>query len=465
MTAQRGDWSTSSWRSRPAQQQPTYPDEDALRVALAHIARLPPLVTSGEVELLKEQLAEAAVGERFIIQGGDCSERFEDCHTPIVGSKLKVLLQMSLILLDASQMKITRIGRLAGQYAKPRSSLVETIDGVTLPAYQGDLVNRPEFTVEARTPDPRNLLTGYQYAALTLNWVRSAIAGNFSQLEYPEYWNLDFAARSPHAEAYKETLRRLTGSVRFMEACAGATMRQIMKFELFTSHEALLLPFEEALSSSAPYREEVYNLGTHFPWIGNRTRALDGAHVEYMRGIGNPVGVKVDGGMSRDEIVQLVQTLNPRNERGKLVLITRFGATKIRAGLPAMIDAIRSAELEVVWMCDPMHGNTVKTNNGLKTRSFDAILSEIRDSFAIHREQGTILGGIHFELTGEDVTECTGGARDLSENDLERAYKSLVDPRLNYEQALEMALQVGALMPKWAGHPPAGPRKRSRTHY
>ncbi|HEY4181376.1 MAG TPA: 3-deoxy-7-phosphoheptulonate synthase class II [Kofleriaceae bacterium] len=459
---ERSDWSPSSWRTRPAQQQPTYPDEKALRAALTHLVRLPPLVTSGEVELLKEQFAEAAVGERFILQGGDCSERFEDCHTPIIFNKLKVLLQMSLILLDASQKKITRVARLAGQYAKPRSSLVETIDGLTLPAYQGDLVNRPEFTAEARTPDPANLLTGYQYAALTLNWIRGLVAGNYSHLEYPEYWNLDFAARSPHADAYKETLRRLTGSVRFMEACAGATMRQIMKFEVFTSHEALLLPFEEAFTHPAPYRTEVYNLGTHFPWIGNRTRALDGAHVEYMRGIGNPIGVKVDGSLSCEDAVQLARTLNPDNDLGKLVLVCRFGANKVRAGLPALINAIRGADLDVVWMCDPMHGNTVKTSNGLKTRSFDAILSEIRDSFAIHREQKTILGGIHFELTGEDVTECTGGARDLSERDLERAYKSLVDPRLNYEQALEMALQVGALMPKWVGHPPAGTRARTR---
>jgi len=444
-------WSPSSWRSRPVLQQPSYPDEAALRGVTEHIHTLPPLVTSGEIESLKQELAEVAAGARFVIQGGDCSERFADCRTPIVMSKLKLLLQMSLILLDASQMKITRIGRFAGQYAKPRSILTETREGITLPAYQGDLVNRPGFSVEERTPDASNLLAGYQYAALTLNWIRGLVTGNFADIEYPVYSRLDFAEHSPHAEAYRDALRRLTGSVRFMEACAGASLRQLMKFELFTSHEGLLLPFEEALSHPVPHRPGCYNLGAHFLWIGNRTRALDGAHVEYFRGIENPIGVKIDGAIHLDELVELSRLLNPRNVPGKLTFIHRFGASRIEAALPPIVDAIRRADRAVVWMCDPMHGNTVVTDSGVKTRRFSDILDEVRSAFAVHRGLGSFLGGVHFELTGEDVTECIGGARDLTADDLSRAYHSLVDPRLNYEQALEMALQVGAQMPKWGG--------------
>ena len=442
-------WTPSSWRRRTAQQQPTYLDPEQLRCVIEHIRTLPPIVTSGEIEALKHELAEAANGARFVIQGGDCSERFTDCRTPVVVSKLKVLLQMSMILLDASQMKITRIGRFAGQYAKPRSSLTETREGITLPAYQGDLVNRPGFTVEERTPDPSNLLAGYQYAALTLNCIRGMVTGNFSDLEYPEYWRLDFAERSPHAETYRQCLRRLTQSVRFMEACAGASLRQLMKFELFTSHEGLLLAFEEALTRTVPHRSGHFNLGAHFLWIGNRTRALDGAHVEYFRGIENPVGVKIDGTINVDDLVELSRALNPHNVPGKLVFIHRLGVHRVEAALPPILEAIERAKRSVVWMCDPMHGNTVLTDAGVKTRRFNDIVEEVRIAFAVHRRVGTFLGGVHFELTGEDVTECIGGARDVSPDDLSRAYHSLVDPRLNYEQALEMALQIGALMPRW----------------
>ena len=445
------EWTPSSWRERPAEQQPRYPDENHLRQVLAHLGTLPPIVTSGEIETFKHLLAEVAAGARFVIQGGDCSERFEDCRTEVIIGKLRLLLQMSLILLDASQMKITRVMRLAGQYAKPRSSLIETRDGVTLPAYQGDLVNRPGFTAAERTPDPNNIVAGYQYAALTINWLRGLIAGNFSDLEYPEYWNVAFTERSPHAAIYKEMLGRLTRSVKFMEACAGAPIRQLMSFDVFTSHEGLLLPYEEVLTQTVPHRTGYYNLGTHFPWIGNRTRSPGGAHVEYFRGIENPVGVKVDGSLSPDEIVELSRVLNPRDQPGKLVFIHRFGARHIAEALPVLVEAIQRARRSVVWFCDPMHGNTVTTEDGLKTRSFDAILDEVRIAFDVHRRCGTFLGGVHFELTGEDVTECTGGAGELSEDDLRHAYRSLVDPRLNYEQALEMALQIGGLMPRWTG--------------
>jgi 3-deoxy-7-phosphoheptulonate synthase len=447
-------WHPGSWRQRTALQQPTYPDPDALDRVLALLRQLPPIVPSGEVEALRKQMAEVEKGVRFLIQGGDCSERFDECRPATIVGKLKVILQMGLILLDASKMKVVRVARMAGQYAKPRSKLEETREGVTLPSYQGDLVNRPGFTAAERTPDPANLLAGYQYSGITLNFVRGLVGGDFSNLDYPDYWDLGFAERSPHAETYRAVVARLSDSLRFLEASVGAPLGRLTRTEVFTSHEALILPYEEALTRKVPFREGWFNQSTHFPWIGDRTRALDGAHVEYMRGIQNPVGVKISASIAPEELVALLERLNPAREPGKVMLIHRFGKSKIAAALPPLIEAVQRSERSAVWCCDPMHGNTITTAAGHKTRSFDDILDEVRSAFEIHHDCGTFLGGVHFELTGDDVTECIGGARALSEHDLHRAYNSLVDPRLNQEQALEAALQVGQVMRKWAGAMP-----------
>jgi 3-deoxy-7-phosphoheptulonate synthase len=438
-------WTPESWQSRPAVQQPNYPDRVALDRALAELARLPPLVTSWEVNALKAQLAEAQEGKRFVLQGGDCAESFEDCESSLIANRLKVLLQMSLVLVHGLRKKVLRVGRFAGQYAKPRSADLETRDGLTLPCYRGDLVNAPEFTEAARRPDPRRLIRGYTRAALTINFVRGLVDGGFADLHHPEYWDLGWVHHSPLADEYRRRVEAIGESLRFMETLAGQTIGDFNRVDFYTSHEALLLWYEQAQTRQVPRLPGWYNLSTHFPWIGMRTAAVDGAHVEYCRGIRNPVAVKVGPTMGVDWLLQLCATLNPDNEPGRLTLIHRMGAGKIESALPTLIDAVRAKGRRVLWICDPMHGNTQTASNGLKTRRFDDILREVELAFTIHAASGSHLGGVHLELTGEDVTECLGGARDLTEQDLERAYKSTVDPRLNYEQALELALKIAAL--------------------
>ena len=435
-------WTPDSWQSRPAVQQPSYPDQAALRQVLDQLSQLPPLVTSWEVNHLREHLAEAQAGKHFVLQGGDCAESFADCESAIIANRLKVLLQMSLVLVHGLRRKVVRIGRVAGQYAKPRSADTETRNGVTLSCYRGDLVNAPEFTEGARTPDPWRLLEGHKRSALTMNFTRGLIDGGFADLHHPEYWNLDWVQHVPHANEYRERVEAIGESLRFFETLAGQTISDFNRVEFFTSHEALLLAAETAQTRRVPRQPGWYNLSTHFPWIGMRTAAVDGAHVEYCRGIRNPIGVKVSPSMSIDWVLQLCAILNPDNEPGRLTLIHRMGAGKVAQHLPGLIDAVRAKGHRVLWLCDPMHGNTQTAGNGLKTRAFSDILSEIEQSFAIHAGCGSRLGGVHLELTGEDVTECTGGARALSEDDLQRAYRSAVDPRLNYEQALELALRI-----------------------
>ena len=435
-------WTPTSWQHKTAVQQPNYPDAAALQAALAQLGSLPPLVTSWEVNALKQQLAEAQEGKRFVLQGGDCAESFADCQAQIITNRLKVLLQMSLVLTHGLRQKVLRIGRFAGQYAKPRSADTETKNGLTLPSYRGDNVNAPDFTAAARTPDPARLLEGHARSAMTINFVRGLIDGGFADLHHPEYWDLDWVKHSPLAADYQKMVDALGDSVRFMETLAGGSIGDFSRVDFYTSHEALLLWPEQAQTRRVPRSEGWYNLSTHFPWIGMRTAALDGAHVEYMRGIANPVGVKVSPGMDLEWVLGLCRALNPHNEPGRLTLIHRMGAGKIAAHLPALIEGVRKAGHRVLWLCDPMHGNTQNASNGLKTRPFNDILSEVTQSFAIHKACGSHLGGVHLELTGEDVTECTGGARNLSDKDLERAYKSQVDPRLNYEQALELAMKM-----------------------
>ena len=380
-----------------------------------------------------------------MLQGGDCAESFADCESALIANRLKVLLQMSLVLVQGLRTRVVRIGRFAGQYAKPRSADMETRDGLTLPSYRGDNVNAPDFTAAARTPDPQRLLEGHKRSAMTINFVRGLIDGGFADLHHPEYWDLDWVHHAPLAEEYSRRVEAIGESVKFMETLAGQTIGEFNRVEFYSSHEALLLNAEAAQTRQVPRQPGWYNLSTHLPWIGLRTAAVDGAHVEYMRGIRNPVAVKIGASMSAEWIQELCAILNPLKEPGRLTLIHRVGAAKIGEALPKLIDAVRSKGHEVLWLCDPMHGNTQSTGNGLKTRRFDDILSEVEQSFAIHAACGTRLGGVHLELTGEDVTECLGGARDLTETDLERAYRTAVDPRLNYEQALELALKIAAL--------------------
>ncbi len=445
------DWTPSSWRQHPASQQPTYPDPERLNRSIGELSSLPPLVTSWEIERLKAQLAEAAEGRRFLLQGGACAERFDQCSAEIITNKLKVLLQMSLVLTYGLKRKVIRVGRFAGQYAKPRSSDTETRDGVSLPSYRGDLINGPDFTEAERIPDPDRLLRGYETSALTINFIRSLVEGGFADLRHPEYWDLDFVEHSPRALEYQAMVESISDSIRFMEVLADSTAGEISRVDFFTSHEGLHLPYEEAVTRQVPRREGWYNLGTHFPWIGMRTCEIDGAHVEYYRGIRNPIGVKIGPGMTPEWLTELIEILDPDDEPGRLTLIHRFGFDRVTDGLPPLIRAAQASGRSVVWCCDPMHGNTETTSEGIKTRRFDNIIGEVEQSFDVHHEMGSYLGGIHFELSGDNVTECVGGARGLAEADLRRAYESRVDPRLNYEQSLEMALLIARKMASMNG--------------
>lgn len=434
-------WSPESWQQRVALQQPSYDDPAELAAATTQLASLPPLVTSWEVLALKQALAEAQDGQRFLLQGGDCAESFADCTSPIISNRLKVLLQMSLVLVHGLKKPVLRVGRFAGQYAKPRSADIETRDGVTLPSFRGDVVNAPAFTAEARRADPQRLIQAHAHSALTMNFVRALIDGGFADLHHPEYWDLAWVEHSPLAAEYRQMVASIGDSLRFMETLAGP-IASFSRVDFFTSHEALLLHYEQALTRQVPRHHGWFNLSTHFPWIGMRTAALDGAHVEYFRGIRNPIAVKVGPSVTPDQLLPLMDVLNPDDEPGRLTLVHRMGHAAIADRLPPLLDAVKREGRRVLWVADPMHGNTESTSNGYKTRRFDNIRGELDQAFDIHAAAGTRLGGVHLELTGENVTECMGGARDLSESDLSRAYKSAVDPRLNYEQSLELAMLI-----------------------
>jgi len=437
-----GAWTPTSWQDRVAAQQPTYADRHRFDRVLEQLARLPPIVTSWEVESLKEKLAAAQRGEAFLLQGGDCAESLDECTSENIVQKLKILLQMSLVMLVGLKKPVIRVGRMAGQYAKPRSADLEERDGVSLPSYRGDIVNRIAFTTEDREPDPDLMLRGYERAALTLNFVRSLIDGGFADLHHPENWDLDFVGESGLAGEYHKLVKSVSDALGFVETISGKPMHRTHRVEFYASHEGLHLPYEQAQTRYLAHRERWYNLTTHYPWIGMRTAELNGAHVEYFRGIANPVGVKIGATISDEHLQGLVRVLNPDNEPGHLTLITRFGAKHVSEHLPRLIAAVRATGTPVLWVCDPMHGNTETTADGFKTRRFDNILDELRAAFKIHREQDSILGGVHLELSGDNVTECIGGARGLAESDLARAYKSQVDPRLNYEQAMEIAMLI-----------------------
>ncbi len=435
-------WTPESWKLKTALQQPVYPNAAAVESAVAELSALPPLVTSWEVESLKSQLDACARGEAFLLQGGACAETFETCQPGPITALLKIMLQMSLVLTHGTRRKVVRVGRIAGQYAKPRSADQESINGETLPTYRGDLFNRSSFTSGDRIPDPQLLLRGYERAALTLNFIRGLVDGGFADIHHPEYWDLDFVDAASRSGEYKNIVDSIKDSLDFMENILDAPEETMKRVEFFTSHEGLALRYEQAQTRTVPRREGYYDLSTHFPWIGVRTAHIDGAHVEYFRGIRNPIGVKVGPSMTNEWLTQLIDVLHPDDEPGRLTLITRLGAERVGDLLPGLVEAAAATGKTVNWIVDPMHGNTESTAKGIKTRRFDNVLGEVESSFDVHAATGSVLGGLHVEITGDDVTECLGGPRDLSEADLERAYESKVDPRLNYEQSMELAMLV-----------------------
>jgi 3-deoxy-7-phosphoheptulonate synthase len=404
------------------------------------LSALPPLVTAWEIEQLRALIAEAAAGKRFLLQGGDCAESFNETSAEAITNRIKVLLQMSLVLVHGIEKPVIRVGRLAGQYAKPRSADGETREGITLPSYRGDIVNRSAFDTQARTPDPSLMLRGYERAALTLNYVRALTRGGFADLHHPENWELGFLRQSALSTEYGEIVRNVGRALRFIENVLGVHAEAMERVDIYTSHEALLLPYEQAQTRLSGGRW--YNVSTHLPWIGARTVELEGAHVEYFRGIANPIGVKVAGSLKSDQLVRLLDRLDPDRAPGRITVIHRFGQDKIAACLPPLIRAVQAEGRAVLWCCDPMHGNTKTTTFGIKTRHFADIQNELQQAFDLHSAEGSTLGGVHFEMSGENVTECVGGSSGIEEADLQRAYKSEVDPRLNYEQALEMAMLI-----------------------
>ncbi|MGH7282397.1 MAG: 3-deoxy-7-phosphoheptulonate synthase class II [Polyangiaceae bacterium] len=437
------EWSPTSWRGKPSAHPADYAEGAELDRALAKLADFPPLVTSWEIEQLKQHFSEAQRGRRFVLQGGDCAETLADCREPVITNKLKILLQMSLVLVHATRRPVVRVGRFAGQYAKPRSSPTETKDGVTLPSYFGDLYNRPEFTADARKVDPSLLVTAYEHAALTLNLIRALVDHGFGDLHHPEYWDMSFLERGELPTELREQYARasieLAEALALVESLGERTVEHFTRAEFFTSHEGLNLHYESAQTRKDAHTGAFYDFSTHMPWIGDRTRALDGAHVEFFRGIANPVGVKVGPSMKPADLKEIARALNPRDLPGKLVCITRLGADKVEELLPPFLDTLRG--VRILWVVDPMHGNTVKTQSGYKTRHVDQIFKEIERSFAVHRACASWLGGIHFELTGDDVTECLGAG--IAEEDLSRNNATACDPRLNYRQSLELAFRLG----------------------
>jgi 3-deoxy-7-phosphoheptulonate synthase len=434
-------WSPASWRDFPARQSPSYPDPAKLASMEARLTRFPPLVFAGEARRLKSALAMAAGGQAFVLQGGDCAESFGDFTANVIRDTFRVLLQMSVVLTFGGAVPVVKLGRMAGQFAKPRSSDTETINGVSLPSYRGDIVNGPDFSAEARIPDPTRMEFGYFQSAGTLNLLRAFASGGYADLHEVHRWNLDFVEKSPLVERYRDLARRIDETLAFMGACGLTSISapQIRETDFFTSHEALLLPYEQALTRVDSTSGDHYACSAHFLWIGDRTRQLDGAHVEFMRGIKNPIGMKAGPSMDPEDLLRLMDVLDPLNEPGRLTLIARMGADKVAEKLPGLLRAVKKSGRTPVFLCDPMHGNTVSTAAKIKTRRFDAIVAELRAFFEISDAEGTVAGGAHVEMTGQDVTECIGGARGLSESDLGSRYETFCDPRLNAEQSLELA--------------------------
>ena len=435
------NWSPESWRSKPVHQVPTYPDAEKLAAVEESLRNFPPLVFAGEARRLKASLADVAEGKAFLLQGGDCAESFTEFHANNIRDTFRVLLQMAVVLTYGAAMPVVKVGRMAGQFAKPRSSDTETIDGVTLPSYRGDNINGMEFTAEARIPDPERMVKSYNQSAATLNLLRAFAQGGYADLHKVHQWTLGCVAGTLQAARYQDLCSRLDETLAFMEACGmtSETTPQLRETDFFTSHEALLLQYEQALTRIDSTTGDWYDCSAHMLWIGERTRQLDAAHVEFLRGVKNPLGFKAGPGISAEDLLRLIDRLNPDNEAGRITIITRMGAEQVEAKLPALIRAVQREGRQVVWSCDPMHANTVKAASGYKTRLFDAILSEVRAFFAVHKAEGSHAGGVHFEMTGQDVTECVGGMTAITEARLGDRYQTQCDPRLNATQALELA--------------------------
>lgn len=438
------EWTPSSWRQRTALQQPDYPDEKVLNQAVQNIASMPPLVFAGECRKLQQRLAKSTAGEAFILFGGDCAEAFSKFSANRIRDLYRLLLQMSVVMTFGGGVPIVKLGRIAGQFAKPRSAPIETIDGVTLPAYRGDIINGPEFTADSRKPDPWRLLRAYNQSAATMNLLRAFSTGGYAGLDRVTRWNLEFMQQSPEGKQYIDLAKRVDEALMFMKAIGLDDDQPIMKeTEFFVSHECLLLDYEEALTREDSTTGSWYDCSAHFVWCGERTRQLEGAHVEFLRGLANPIGIKVSDKMEPSELVNLVTLVNPRNVPGRLTIIVRMGSNKLREKLPALVNAVNRAGQVVAWVCDPMHGNT-ESVLGYKTRRYDNIKKEIEAFFDVHHEMGTVPGGIHLEMTGDNVTECIGGGSSICEDDLQRAYETHCDPRLNAEQALEIAFYIAS---------------------
>ncbi len=434
-------WTPESWRKAEGRQMPLWPDAAKAAAVEAEMRSFPPLVFAGETRQLKERLADVVAGRAFLLQGGDCAESFAEFHPNNIRDTFRVLLQMAVTLTFASHMPVVKVGRMAGQFAKPRSSDVEEADGISLPSYRGDIVNDIAFEESARVPDPERQKRAYMQAAATLNLLRAFATGGYANLHQVNKWNLDFVARSPWAERYAEVASRIGESLAFMEACGISpdTVPQLKGTEFYTSHEALLLGYEEAMTRQDSLTGTWVDTSAHMLWIGDRTRFEGSAHIEFLRGVINPLGLKVGPSMKPDELIRVIDTLNPANEPGRLTLISRFGADKVEAYLPALIRAVKREGRHVIWSCDPMHGNTVKAGSGYKTRPFERILAEVRQVFSVHRAEGSYMGGIHIEMTGQNVTECTGGAIAVTDEGLADRYHTHCDPRLNASQSLELA--------------------------
>ena len=437
-------WSPETWRSKPIVQVPDYPDLAALEAIEKQLGTFPPLVFAGEARELKRQLASVSRGEAFLLQGGDCAESFDEFSSDLIRDTYKVMLQMAVVLTYGAKVPVVKIGRVAGQFAKPRSAPTETVDGVELPSYRGDIINKIEFTPEARIPNPENMLRAYTQAAASLNLIRAFSQGGYADIHHVHEWNLGFANAAGAAEKYKRLADRISDSLDFMNAAGinSDNTNALRTVNFYTSHEALLLEYEEALCRIDSTTGLPIAGSGHLIWIGDRTRQPDGAHVEFCRGVQNPIGCKCGPTMTTDDLLRLIDKLNPENEAGRLTLIARFGAGNVGEHLPKLIKAVEAEGRNVLWTCDPMHGNTIKSSTGYKTRPFDSILREVREFFAVHQAEGTVPGGVHFEMTGKDVTECTGGVRAVTDEDLSSRYHTACDPRLNASQSLELAFLV-----------------------
>jgi len=436
-------WQKTDWRAKPRVQMPDYTDAAALANVEAQLAKYPPLVFAGEARRLKAQLGAASRGEAFLLQGGDCAESFEQFSADAIRDTFKVMLQMAMVLTYGAKVPVIKVGRMAGQFAKPRSAPTETIDGVELPSYRGDIINELAFTPESRIPDPAKMLQAYTQAAATLNLLRAFSTGGYADVHQVHSWTLGFT-ETAKAQAYRDMASRITDTLDFMSA-AGVTQdaaHTLHTVDFYTSHESLLLEYEEALTRLDSTSGDWLAGSGHLIWIGDRTRQPDGAHVEFCRGVQNPIGLKCGPSMTSEDLKVLMAKLNPENEAGRLTLIARFGAGKVGEHLPRLIKTVREEGANVVWVCDPMHGNTIKSSSGYKTRPFDAVLREVREFFGVHAAEGTVPGGVHFEMTGQDVTECTGGVRAVSDEDLSDRYHTACDPRLNASQSLELAFLV-----------------------